>query len=274
MSRRSWPGAGGSRSCSASCCSPSACSSGPGSPRRPCSPRPPPREARQAAAARGAAPPPAQPPAVHRRRLRRLRRAGHHHHLPHLLRGAGRLPAADRAQRAHPVLVRGRLRHHRLLRAVRPRGTPAGRAGRRGRHGGLRLRCCSRWSTAARSPCSPSRSSSARASCTPPGTGRSPRSTPSCSPPGPATPARRWATRSPASAAASPPLVFASVLAGGGSTTTISIIIAAGCLLCIGVHPRPARDLDHRPHRRPGDRGSSRRPLTPPGLRCPRGRRR
>ena len=30
------------------------------------------------------------------------------------------------------------------------------------------------------------------------------------------------------------PLVFASVLAGGGSTTTISIIIAAGCALCIG----------------------------------------
>jgi MFS family permease len=30
------------------------------------------------------------------------------------------------------------------------------------------------------------------------------------------------------------PLVFASVLAAGGSTTTVSIIIAAGCLLCIG----------------------------------------
>jgi MFS family permease len=30
------------------------------------------------------------------------------------------------------------------------------------------------------------------------------------------------------------PLVFASVLAGGGSTTTVSIIIAAGCALCIG----------------------------------------
>jgi MFS family permease len=30
------------------------------------------------------------------------------------------------------------------------------------------------------------------------------------------------------------PLVFASVLAAGGSTTTISIIIAAGCVLCIG----------------------------------------
>ena len=48
--------------------------------------------------------------------------------------------------------------------------------------------------------CSPSRSSSARASCTPRGTGRSPRSTPSCSPPAPATPAPRSATRSPASA--------------------------------------------------------------------------
>jgi MFS family permease len=30
------------------------------------------------------------------------------------------------------------------------------------------------------------------------------------------------------------PLVFASVLAAGGGTTTISIIIAAGCVLCIG----------------------------------------
>ena len=30
------------------------------------------------------------------------------------------------------------------------------------------------------------------------------------------------------------PLIFASVLAGGGSTTTVSIIIAAGCVLCIG----------------------------------------
>jgi hypothetical protein len=30
------------------------------------------------------------------------------------------------------------------------------------------------------------------------------------------------------------PLVFASILAGGGSTTTISIIIAAGCVLCVG----------------------------------------
>ena len=30
------------------------------------------------------------------------------------------------------------------------------------------------------------------------------------------------------------PLVFASILAGGGSITTVSVIIAAGCLLCIG----------------------------------------
>jgi len=30
------------------------------------------------------------------------------------------------------------------------------------------------------------------------------------------------------------PLVFASVLAAGGTTTTVSIIIAAGCVLCIG----------------------------------------
>ncbi|HWM07226.1 MAG TPA: MFS transporter [Actinophytocola sp.] len=30
------------------------------------------------------------------------------------------------------------------------------------------------------------------------------------------------------------PLVFASVLASGGSTTTVAIIIAAGCVLCIG----------------------------------------
>jgi MFS family permease len=30
------------------------------------------------------------------------------------------------------------------------------------------------------------------------------------------------------------PLVFASILAGGGSVTTVSIIIVAGCVLCIG----------------------------------------
>ena len=214
---------------------PSACSSGPGSPRRPSSPRPPPPKPAAAAAGRGAAPPPAQPPAVDRRRLRRLRRAGHHHHLRHLLRGAGRLPAADRAQRAHPVLGRGGLRHHRLLRAVRPRGTHA--------------RSCSparsRWpstpsllfpliDSGSVAAARPRARRSARASCTPPGTGPSPRSTPSCSPPAPATPAPRWATRSPASARGIAPLVFASVLAGGGGTTTVSIIIAAGCLLCIG----------------------------------------
>ena len=82
--------------------------------------------------------------------------------------------------------------------------------------------------------CSPSRSSSARASCTPRWYG-----------PLAALYTELFSTGSRYTGASLgyqiaglgggiAPLVFASVLAGGGSTTTISIIIAAGCLLCIG----------------------------------------
>ena len=99
-----------------------------------------PRQAHPVTPDGGAASPPAQPPAVHRRRLRRVRRTGHHHDLRHLLRGAGRLPPRHRAERAHRVLGCRRLRHRRLLGAVRPPRTASRRAGRGRRDGDLGLR--------------------------------------------------------------------------------------------------------------------------------------
>ena len=200
----------------------------PASPRRRCSPRRP-REK------------PARPPllevlrhhprnlaAVDRRRLRRVRRAGHAHHVRHLLRGASRLPPADRAQRAHALLGRGDLRHHRVLRAVGPRsggarssspaprrwpsgpsllfplidsGSTAAAHPRRRRRPGRRARRVVR----------AARRALHRAVLHP-------------------LPLHRRLARLPDRRhrrAASRPLVFASVLAAGGGTTVVSTIIAA-----------------------------------------------